>query len=527
MKYIFLAILSAVLLSISWPTYGVPFFIFVAFVPLLFMEHFVSQDIVKRKGWGIFGSSYLAFMIWNIVTTGWLYYAQNPDGSPALMAVIFPVLVNSLLMSATFQFYYWFKKNQKLSISLVFFVVVWMCFEKFHMEWDFTWPWLNLGNVFADYPQLIQWYDTFGATGGSFWILIVNGLIFYGLEQLRIRNQKRFAGYLGLILGIIIIPMLFSLLKYKNFDEKSVGQVKVMMLQPNLDPDLAQNSSEKIDYYIAPETAFPGSGGLSEKGFHHSQSIHLVQDFLMNRPKSIFVGGVSTYNIYRSEEEKTETSTHYPQHNFWIDHYNSAMQIIPYQNFEIYHKGKLVPGVEIFPYMNVLKPLLGDAMLNFGGAVTSLGRDKDRKIFLNSYQQGKPAPIICYESIYGDFVTEYVKKGANFLAIMTNDSWWGVSQGHKQLLAYARLRAIETRREIARAANSGISAHIDARGEILSQTSYGQKTALTANIKLYQEESIYVKIGDVFSKISILIFGVLLIFNFFRLKIDKHHKKFV
>ena len=545
MKYIFLAILSAVLLSISWPIYGVPFFIFVAFVPLLFMEHFVSQDIVKRKGWVIFGCSYLAFMIWNIVTTGWLYYAQNPDGSPALMAVIFPVLVNSLLMSATFQFYYWFKKNQKLSISLVFFVAVWMCFEKFHMEWEFTWPWLNLGNVFADYPRLIQWYDTFGATGGSFWILTVNILIFYGLEQLRLFSiQKRFIGYFVMIFGIIIIPMLFSFLKYENFNEKSMGQVKVMMLQPNLDPytekyqkdslqivqellDLAQNSSEKIDYYIAPETAFPGSGGLSEKGFHHSQSIHLVQDFLMNRPKSIFVGGVSTYNIYRSEEEKTETSTHYPQHNFWIDHYNSAMQIIPYQNSEIYHKGKLVPGVEIFPYMNVLKPILGNAMLNFGGAVTSLGRDKDRKIFLNSYQQGKPAPIICYESIYGDFVTEYVKKGANFLAIMTNDSWWGVSQGHKQLLAYARLRAIETRREIARAANSGISAHIDARGEILSQTSYGQKTALTANIKLYQEESIYVKIGDVFSKISILIFGVLLIFNFFRLKIDKHHKKFV
>ena len=316
------------------------------------------------------------------------------------------------------------------------------------------------------------------------------------------------------------------------------------MLQPNLDPytekyqkdslqivqellNLAQNSSEKIDYYIAPETAFPGSGGLSEKGFRHSQSIHMVQDFLIKHPKSIFVGGVSTYNIYRSEEEKTETSTYYPQHNFWIDHYNSAMQIIPYQNSEIYHKGKLVPGVEIFPYMNVLKPILGDAMLNFGGAVTSLGKDKDRKIFLNSYQQGKPAPIICYESIYGDFVTEYVKKGANFLAIMTNDSWWGVSQGHKQLLAYARLRAIETRREIARVANSGISAHIDARGEILSQTLYGQKTVLTANIKLYQGESIYVRIGDIFSEVSILIFGVLLVFKFFRLMVDKDHKKFV
>jgi apolipoprotein N-acyltransferase len=88
--------------------------------------------------------------------------------------------------------------------------------------------------------------------------------------------------------------------------------------------------------------------------------------------------------------------------------------------------------------MSVLKPLLGDAMINLGGAVVSLGYDKDRSVFTNPYNKGKMAPIICYESIY-EFVTDYVRKGANFLGIMTNDSWWGHTQGHKQLLSYASL----------------------------------------------------------------------------------------
>ena len=162
--------------------------------------------------------------------------------------------------------------------------------------------------------------------------------------------------------------------------------------------------------------------------------------------------------------------------------------------------------------MSYLKPLLGDAMLNLGGTVASLGTDKERLAFSNPFNKGKMAPIICYESIYGEFTGEYVKKGANFLGIMTNDSWWGVSEGHRQLLSYARLRAIETRREIARAANSGISAHIDARGEIIEDTFYGDKTALFAKINLYDHMTFYTRAGDLLSRFSIFALGFLLFY---------------
>ncbi|ROI00667.1 apolipoprotein N-acyltransferase [Chryseobacterium daecheongense] len=531
MKYVLLTLISAMLLSVSWPTYGVPFFIFFALVPLLMMEHGVSKfSDYKRKSWIVFGLSYLCFIIWNIVTTGWLYGSKNPDGSHSLMAVLFPVLVNSLLYSLVFQCYHWYKNAQGTYWGLAFFIAIWMSFEKFHLNWELTWPWLNLGNVFSEYPKLVQWYDTLGATGGSFWILLINVFLFYTVRTWEAgRKRKDLIKNTSIAALLIILPMIISLIKYNNFDEKPIGQVNVLLLQPELDPynekylkdsltienDLLtlaeKNSKGKIDYYIAPETAIPGRGSISETGFEKSFLLNNVKDFLSKHPGSVFATGISSHRYYFSGENLPQ-GAYQINSGVWVESYNSAVQIVPNQKVQVYHKGKLVPGVEIFPYMNVLKPILGDAMLNLGGTVASLGTDKERVAFANPYNKGKIAPIICYESIYGEFVTDYVKKGANFLAIMTNDSWWGVTEGHKQLLSYAKLRAIETRREIARSANSGISAHIDAKGEVLEDTFYGDQTALFAKINLYDQQTFYTRTGDFLSRVSIFALGFLLFY---------------
>jgi len=543
MKYVLLALISAMLLSISWPTYGIPFFIFFALVPLLMMEHGVSKfSQFKRKSWVVFGLSYLCFVIWNIVTTGWLYGSKNPDGSHSLMAVVFPVLVNSFLYSLVFQCYHWYKNAQGSYWGLAFFISIWMSFEKFHLNWEFTWPWLNLGNVFSDYPKVIQWYDTLGSTGGSFWILLINVLIFYTIRAFEAgRKRKDLIRNSSVVALLIIIPMIISLVKFNNFNEKPVGKVNVLMLQPALDPyaekysqdsttivndllSLAEkNTAGKIDYYIAPETAIPGRGSISETSFEKSDLLNNVKGFLAQHPGSVFTTGISSHRLFKSGENLPKEAYQInPQ--LWIENYNSAIQIIPNQKVEVYHKGKLVPGVEIFPYMSVFKPLLGNAMINLGGTVASLGTDEERTAFSNPYNKGKIAPVICYESIYGEFVTEYVKKGANFLAIVTNDSWWGVTEGHKQLLSYAKLRAIETRREIARSANSGISAHISAKGEVLEDTFYGDKTALFAQVNLYDKETFYVKAGDLLTRFSIFSLGFLLFYfliKWFQNKIQK------
>jgi apolipoprotein N-acyltransferase len=531
MKYVLLTLISAMLLSVSWPTYGVPFFIFFALVPLMMMEHGVSKfSDYKRKSWVVFGLSYLCFVIWNVVTTGWLYGSKNPDGSHSLMAVLFPVLVNSLLYSLVFQCYHWYKNAQGTYWGLGFLIAIWMSFEKFHLGWELTWPWLNLGNVFSDYPKLIQWYDTLGATGGSFWILLVNVLIFYTVRTWEAgRKRKDLIKNSAIIAALIALPMIISVIKYNTFDEKPAGQVNVLMLQPDLDPyaekyskdsltieqDLLalaeKNSTGKIDYYIAPETALPGRGSISETAFEKSLLLNNIKGFLSNHPGSVFATGISSHRFYYNPADLPKEA-YQINGGVWVSSYNTAIQLVPNQKVQVYHKGKLVPGVEIFPYMNVLKPLLGDAMLNLGGTVASLGTDKERVAFSNPYNKGKLAPIICYESIYGEFVTDYVKKGANFLGIMTNDSWWGVTEGHKQLLSYAKLRAIETRREIARAANSGISAHINAKGEVTADTFYGDQTALFAKVNLYDTMTFYTRAGDLLSRFSIFALGFLLFY---------------
>ena len=533
MKYIFLSLISALLLSISWPTYGIPFFIFFAFVPLLLMEQEISKfSKINKKGWVVFGLTYLAFFIWNVVTTGWLYHAKNPDGNNSLLAVAIPVIVNSLLMSLVFQLYYWYKKVRGTYFGLVFFVAIWLSFERFHLNWEFTWPWLNLGNAFSEYPQLIQWYDTIGATGGSFWILLINVFAFYTLRIWQAgRIRKDLVKNISILVAIIVLPLLISIYKYNSYQEKPVGEVTTLLLQPKLDPytekyskdslqilaellSLAEeNSKTKVDFFIAPETAFPGNGSLSENGFNKSTSIAIAKEFLGKHPQSIFLTGASTHKFLFDEADTEDYSTEI-QEGVWVNSYNSALQIIPNQEVEVYHKAKLVPGVEIFPYIRYLKPILGDAMLDFGGANSSLGIDKERKVFSNRFNKAKMAPIICYESIYGEYVTDYVKNGANLLAIMTNDSWWDNTEGHKQLLSYARLRAIETRREIVRAANSGISAHINARGDILQDTFYDDRTALLVKANLLEEKSIYTKIGDLISRIAIFVLGFLIIYHF-------------
>lgn len=544
MKHIIISLISAALLSISWPTYGIPFFIFVALVPLMMAEHDIAKfSKIKRKGWRIFILAYLTFFIWNLVTTGWLYGSRNPDGSHSIPAVALPVLLNSLFYALVFLCYHWYKKTQGTYWGLAFLVAIWMAFEKLHLSWELTWPWLNLGNVFSEYPKFIQWYDTVGATGGSFWILLVNVWVFYTLRIWQAgRKRKALIKNLSILALGILLPTIVSIYKYNNFNEKPIGEVSVLMLQPELDPyeekyqkdslqilhellDLAKvDGNVKVDYFLAPETAVPGRGSISETGFSQSLLLQEIQKFLENNPNSVFASGMSTHRFFKAGEALPSQAYELDSGDFVVS-YNSAVQLTNGESPVVYHKAKLVPGVEIFPYMNFLKPVIGNAMLDFGGTVASLGIDEERAVFANPYNQGKMAPVICYESIYGEFVTEYIRKGANFIGIMTNDSWWGVSEGHRQLLSYARLRAIETRREIARSANSGISAHINALGEIEADTLYGDRTALFAKVKLYGGTTPYTRGGDLISRICIFALGFLIFYTLIKKWQAKRQRK--
>ena len=517
-KPLFLAILSGLLLAASWPTYGFPLLIFFAFIPLLFVEKKLREKSPKVK-LSVLLLAYCTFVIWNALTTWWLYYASG-------FGMFFAVLVNALLMSILFLLYHIVAKRTSEKLSLLFFLFLWISFEKFHLIWDFSWPWLNLGHVFADFPQWIQWYEFTGAFGGSLWVLGVNIIGFYLIsKQQNDSKLDRIKVIIPCVALLIAIPIIASLWIFKNYEVK--GKTKeVIVLQPNVDPytekydtpnfiitkGLLEQADSLVtantEFIIAPETVLAESVPFDQ--FYNSPSRYLMMNYIKMHPKVQLLWGIDTYNFILDQKDISVSSNIYKE-GIWVNFYNAALFITDQPDFQKYYKSKLVVGIENLPYKSVLEPLLGNVMLDLGGTISTKTTQEYRSVFVAN-DGTKVAPIICYESVYGEYVTEYVNERAHFLAIITNDAWWDKSQGHKQHLTFATMRAIETRRDIARSANTGISAFVNQKGEIVSQTNYGEKKALRSQVHLNNKITFYVQNGDYIAYISALFLVILTIY---------------
>lgn len=400
-----------------------------------------------------------------------------------------------------------------------------------HLAWEFSWPWLNLGNGFSEYISWIQWYEYTGTFGGTLWVWLVNVLVFKGVLAYRKAGSKTLLKSVLLkTAAFIIVPIAISLVIYYNYEEEG-ETVNIIALQPNIDPysekykvsnlkfaelfkDLSDSKiSDSTDFVIAPETYFAQSIRLPQ--FDKSLLKNKLQQYVSAHPQINLLTGISFIDDFHDPERVGPQTNQYGA-NTWYNDYNSAIFINTSDSVAQYNKSKLVVGVENFPYQSILKPLIGDAMIDLGGTVSMKTTQDYRGVFTSSNGKFKAAPIICYESVYGEFVTGYVRNGANFLTIITNDAWWGETQGHKQHLSLARLRAIETRRAIARSANTGISAIINAKGQITKQLAYGQKGALSGSLIVNEKETFYVLAGDYIARIAIFVMIFVLLIGFFR-----------
>ena len=161
------------------------------------------------------------------------------------------------------------------------------------------------------------------------------------------------------------------------------------------------------------------------------------------------------------------------------------------------------------PYPRIFAPL--DDML--GGVIgRSIGQEEISLLNIAGGSERIPVGCaVCYESVYGEYYTEYVRKGARAMTIITNDAWWGNTPGYRQHLSYASLRAIETRRAIARCANTGISAIISPSGEILQPTPWWKQAVIEGQIPLRDDLTFYVRHGDITGRVCTFLFILLLL----------------
>jgi apolipoprotein N-acyltransferase len=198
---------------------------------------------------------------------------------------------------------------------------------------------------------------------------------------------------------------------------------------------------------------------------------------------------------------------------FYYDHFNSAFKIDTGKTIGLYYKSKLVPGIEM-QFSNGPGRFISKILPNLGGTKWGYGIQEERICFEHTTLLYKVAPIICYESVFGKYVTDYIKNGAEALFIITNDGWWKNTIGYKQHLSYASLRAIETRRPVARAANTGISCIINIRGNRTEETEWWTQAVIKGEIYPETRMTPYVKYGDYLMRISLLISVFILLFIF-------------
>ena len=261
--------------------------------------------------------------------------------------------------------------------------------------------------------------------------------------------------------------------------------------------------TDSTDYLLFPETIF---GPYDVDNLQNRSTIQALVAVLDSFPRSKLVSGLVTYKVFGEEEEESNAAREVTIGGVKkkIEIQNAAVQFESgnLSDYDVHIKSKLVPGAEIFPYNELLfflKPIIRMA----GGSVSGHGRQKERTVF-NGENEESIAPVVCYESVYGEYVGEYIKKGANAIFIMTNDGWWDRTPGHIQHLKFAGLRAIEHRRAVARSANTGISTFIDQRGNILSRTRYDEEAILRGSIRFNKEVTFYSKWGDLIARLGIL-----------------------
>jgi apolipoprotein N-acyltransferase len=499
-----LSLCSGLLLTPSWYEWGHGLILMIALVPLLFVEDHLALKARENRSVLAFLYSFITFFVFNSLTTWWIFNATA-------VGVIVAILVNSLTSSLVFWAFHFTKRKLGSPLGYFALIVYWITWEHFYFNAEISWPWLTLGHGFNYNIRLIQWYEYTGVLGGTLWILTVNILIFNSLKMyLSGTRGKVILSSVVLILILIISPIAISLVRFNTYLEKS-DPVDIVVIQPNIDPyrkfvaipsmeqtaiqlsEAARVADSAVDYFVAPETSINNNIWMDE--IEYVPDVKMIRHFLTRYPGAKYVVGVQCYRRFYPGDKLTSNARLIPTGEFYYDSYNAAIQLDSTTNVPYYFKSKLVVGVEKMPYAKYLK-FLEKLTLRLGGTFRGWGTQEDRGTFISSVDSNRVSPVICYESVFGEFVTGYVKNGANLIFVITNDGWWGDTPGYHQHNAFSSIRAIETRRSIARSANTGISCFINQRGEVLQKLTWWKRGAIRETLNANDKLTFYVKYGD-------------------------------
>lgn len=524
-----LALLSGLLIAASWPTNGFTPLIFIAFVPLIFLQDNSQRSTANgqqptvNKRDNIFWLSFLTFLVWNSLTTWWVWNS-TPAGSIAM------ILLNSTFMATTFWLYHFTRKKIFHNKGGFFLLILFfLAFENLHLTWQLNWPWLNIGNVFSHNHTWVQWYEFTGTAGGTIWVLLANILAYKCLrstvnsQQSTVNGQRSIVKSLIYFLAVVLVPIIASKIMYHSYEEKG-EEVEVVVAQPNIDPwneEFRLSAAEILNrnfivaeplitentrFVLSPESTIHDNIWLEK--IKTNRSIKKIELFSKNNNISYIIGA-GTSGL--ATDKKDFAARKFYDIDKYYYSYNTAFSINDTSDIQIHQKSKLTPGVEMMPSWWFLRPIKNLA-INLGGTVGTL--KSEDKVTVFDYGKYKVAPLICYESVFGGYVTDFVRNGANMIFVITNDGWWGDTPGHRQHFEMSKLRAIENRRSVARSANTGVSGFINQRGDVVESSNYWEPIGLRNTLNVNDEMTFYSRHGDYIYRAASFIAALVLCFTF-------------
>ncbi|MCB0770344.1 MAG: apolipoprotein N-acyltransferase [Flavobacteriales bacterium] len=543
---------SGVLWALAWPGIGgfAPL-AFVAWLPLLHAERLHDQRTAGRPR-AFVPYALLAVFIWNASTSWWFFCVSEPIGT-RLISGFAPMVVNSSLMIIP----WWMKRLVHRAVdprtAAYGFMFFWLSFEYLHHDWDLQWPWFSIGNVFAEDPAWIQWYEYSGTLGGTAWVLLFTFFADHAVSCWTSRTRRAWVQAV-LAATTLALPLMASVLRFRTYPVNEGRTIEAVVVQPCVDPytekfggldpmmqldamlALAEGvMTDSTALVVMPETALqegamvdlsgpePIFHGLWENELGSSRSARRLAAFQGKYPSAVILAGMSAEYLYPRDFVPPVSARPVfrlmpgdDERQRWYEAYNAAMFLPSSGPLEHYNKSKLVAGVELMPFEAVLGHISA-LSVDLGGTSGSLGTQEERAVLKDKTHALGLIPAICYESVFGEHIAAHVRNGGNLIAIITNDGWWADSPGYRQHLSFASIRAIESRRDVVRSANTGISCFVDRTGVIHQATPWWVPTAIRGSVHLNNELTFYVRHGDQLGRVAIVFAVLLLLLSLARL----------
>ena len=487
--------LSGVMLALAFAPTNLWFLAFIGLVPLfLYLDHPFTHIRTIRAGlvcplvfygltlnWlaGMVGFSWLSVPAYLIVVFG---YACG------FFVFVLPVVALRHYLSLPF----W--------LTAPF---AWVAAERLRGYGDLAFPWSNLGCSLTNVPLVIQFADIVGVFGVSFWLVLLNALLFEMI--IARRSQRSFFKHAIAYLVIAGSVILYDAVRWFGKPAEPLSYKEVALIQPNIPQKIkwddryargnldhifkmnAAATSPAIDLVVWPESAVPYY-------IDEHRPFHLTEMGVLPPGNTYVLTGLLT----SSPDTRGETR-----------YFNAASLFDSHGNMlGRYKKIYLVPAAEKYPF----RSLFGFTRAFFSIQDVSYGAmDPGTDFTVFQLPGAKFSVMICYESVYPQLARQFRLAGANFLVNITNDAWFGRSFAPYQHAAFQVLRAIENRTAIVRCANTGISGFVDPWGRWQQKTAIFTETTLSQKVPVTGTLTFYTRHGDLVVYLSYAALGLFLL----------------